>query len=199
MPDSIHQKRFESCRARIDIVLNYTIGWLSLPTQSYPYVFVARCAKEYLQDLSTHTGGKTRTAVLIERLEKIKNCVAGTGAPSPTWDIASLQWKTRKEAGNAATLNMAFAHSPIRGGNGDKIRIQQKAWTLPNYVLEGVMVHEVTHFAFGTEDNPKMGTFGGYYVLSKDQSKYDESDKWHNADNWRLFYQAMRLKLIAEL
>ncbi len=201
MAESIHESRFNDCRTRIQKVLATTIGWLYLPEQSYPHWFVAETSKEYLKNLSNVAiGGNPdhKKNQLIQRLVTIKDCIQGTANPQPTWDIRGVQWKKSKDVDNAAKLNLAYAHSKYNGANGDKIRIQQKAWTLPNYVLEGVMVHEVTHFAFGTIDDSDMAT-GGYYVFSKNQRNYSESQKWNNADNWRLFYQAMRAKLIADI
>jgi hypothetical protein len=109
----------------------------------------------------------------------------------PMLNVAKDTRPLQHERPNWDTEGDAADHMPwtLSLGGGwayrNKIRICEKAFVLfPELTLRGVMVHEATHFALGTQDI-FYNTFTRHSVMQ------DLPNGASNADNWRIFYQKM--------
>lgn len=129
---------------------------------------------------------------LQQDLWKLSDCFTDAGDNGPIWSHYGFMshGKNLKEKWQkkhlALTLGCAWA--PIKKGSkeGDTIRIQQKAFLLPDKQLAGVLLHEATHISLATHDHKyALGSHSRMQDLNSDL-------KYKNADSWRIFYQKMR-------
>jgi len=136
---------------------------------------------EYLNKQSMYCLRVPQSDAYLKRdIKLLRNMFNGESRVQPTWSFNG------HKLGPSIMFFFAFAYSPINGSNGDVIRIEQKAFTLPDKILSGVILHEATHFVLGTVD----------HVYNWPYNKFNKSTEvYENADNWRIFYQRMRTYL----
>lgn len=129
---------------------------------------------------------KNKVTKLAEFFDKTGQATEG----SKKWSFSGMEPPTA-----GAKMFFSFGHSP-RNGRLDKsddfIRIAPKAFCLTDKVLAGVMLHEATHFENGTVDHAyDTNCWFGHEELKE----LSPDKRFENADNWRIFYQKMRMKL----
>lgn len=170
---TLNKNRFEKIKSQIGHDFSRMAQVLRLPDSSRDKTYIRSQADKYLTPPSLEILGRD-----ISRLADVFN---GTAMRLPTWSYEGFK------AGPSVKCFFAFGDAPIDGSHGQAIRIQPKAFILPDSIFSGVIVHETTHFVLRTQDHAYDLDPTHYRVKALPPAK-----RYENADNWRIFYQYVR-------
>jgi hypothetical protein len=158
--------------------------------------FLANQAALYLKPLDS----ASRIERLKNDLGKLKTFFSsGSMAERLAWWYDGTGPKPAPTGGflHRQRLRVGFAYSEINAtpkiqAHADvlvpnPLVMQNKAYLLSSGTFAGVMLHEVTHFVLGTRDVKYDQLRRGHGNLER----LDATDRYKNADNWRIFYQNM--------
>ncbi len=129
------------------------------------------------------SGSANRVPRFEANLEKIRRHFTGEGSDGWKWDVGSIDWGLLRQG----RLKQFAAFG--RTDYGTKIiKMAPKSFLLNPLILRGVMLHEVTHAQFSTDDIAY--DYGVYPSSSHDKlARLADDEKMENADSWRIFYQ----------
>ncbi len=140
-----------------------------------------------LRDRYSTSGDPNRVPRFETNLEKIRRHFTGEDIGRWEWDVSGVDWGLLRDKQVKQFCSFGWTDY-----NNEVIRIARKAFLMHPLILKGIMLHEVTHAQFTTQDIAY--DLGVFPTSSHDRlAGLPDADKINNADNWRLFYQDAKL------
>lgn len=129
------------------------------------------------------SGSPNRLPRFTANLEKIRKHFTGEGSDGWKWDVGSTNWGLLRKG-----QLKQFAAFGWTDHTNKIIKMAPNSFRLNPLILRGVMLHEVTHAQFTTQDIAY--DYGVYPTSGHDKlAALADDDKMENADSWRIFYQ----------